>query len=368
MPTMTPPRILLVEDSADDAELLLLELENGGLSVDYRRCENARQLAEALAGGGWQLVLSDYHLPTMTAPEVIRQVHQVDPDMPVVVVSGHIGEEEAVGLMKAGAADFVSKSNLTRLAPAVEREIRDAATRRSERVAVAALRESRERLSELTAFLQSVREEERKALARELHDELGQSLTGLRMDADWLAQSCRGADAAVHAKITAMTRLIDDTLKLVRRMSADLRPAVLDDLGLEAGLEWLLSGFQQRSGVDCSARLALGDGGLPEPAATTVFRLVQESLTNVGRHARARSVRVEAELADGWLSASVSDDGAGFDPAGRRGGSFGLIGMEERLRALGGELHIASRPGAGTRVSFRLPVAAADPSAAASPA
>lgn len=481
-------RILLVEDSDDDAELIVAAMRAGGLDFHYQ-CLSTEQALYTTLAEDWDLVLTDYNLPVLSAHEVVATVRADPRDIPVIVISGHIGEEEAVSLMKSGASDFISKNRLARLVPAVEREIREAEVRRNERAALLALQQqerflrdvtaalgegivvldehcrvifmnpeaerllgwteaellgqcmhetvhrlkadgspypvdecpvmalrhdgdrcqaeddiyvrkdgsrfpvsyvatritdrdgarryvkafqdrtarrqaeqalqaSRRQLRELLAFLQQVREEERTAIARELHDELGQVLSGLRMDVDWLQRRQPGQHGPEAAKLAAMVSLVDDALRTVRRISTDLRPAVLDDLGLEAAIEWLVEGFRSRTGIPCSLELDLAQAPLAESVTTAAFRLVQESLTNIIRHAQAERVEIALAVQEQTLRLLVRDDGVGFDPGTRGPRSFGLLGMRERVLALSGRFGIDSKPGQGTTVSASIPLEA----------
>ncbi|MDH4377282.1 MAG: PAS domain S-box protein [Ramlibacter sp.] len=230
---------------------------------------------------------------------------------------------------------------------------------------------ARQDLARFATEAAAIREQEKSRVARELHDELAQSLTALKMDAVWVRQHLAAAGTpspALSAKIEGMLALLDDSVAATRRIAADLRPLVLDDLGLAPAIEWLVQSFSQRHGVPChldiDESLALG-----EPHATAVFRIVQESLNNVAKHAHAHQawVRVVREAGDCGAPASgvpvdcivlqVRDDGVGFDQAAaRQPQSLGLIGLRERAQLLEGQVRIDSVPGAGTTVEARLPL------------
>jgi signal transduction histidine kinase len=209
----------------------------------------------------------------------------------------------------------------------------------------------------LAAHVEALRESERGALARELHDELGQLLTGMRMELEAADRvRARGADAS--AELAHLMELLDATLASTRSVLSHLRPRVLDDFGLTAALEWLASDTRRRSGLDVRFLATPDDFDVRGEAATGVFRIVQESLTNAMRHARAKSIRVSATLDAEGLVATVTDDGVGLAPvAQRRANSLGLLGMRERAIALGGSFEITSPSVGGTRVTVRLPLA-----------
>jgi len=493
-------RVLLVEDSPDDADLILLELNQAVFSVVSERVDTEAKMRAVMEGGKWDVVISDFNLPKFSAHEALAVLHETSADIPFIIVSGCIGEERAVALMREGASDFVMKDKLARLVHVIERELREVTARREHRQvqqvlhenetllrgittslgeglfvlneggrllfmnpeaerllgwteselfyqdmhriihsqkpdgtslpesccrvlgvlrdggvcrteddvfwrkdgspmpvsivasaimedgkAVAAvvtfqdisqrkqverdLLESREQLRELAAYLQNVREEERTRIARELHDELGQMLTGIKLDARWLASGLSGEQPIIVNKIASMSKLIDETLDAMRRVAADLRPVMLDDLGLVAAVEWLTEEFGKRTGLCIQFELDVGHGcgpvcncekedcKLDVEMATTAFRIVQECLTNVARHAQALHVLVLLKCRDDELMLRISDDGKGMDTnKERKRNSYGAMGMRERVHNLGGTLNFSSAEGEGTSVEVVIPI------------
>ncbi len=228
-----------------------------------------------------------------------------------------------------------------------------------------ALRTSRERLRNLAARLHAVREEERAAAAREIHDELAQALTGLKMDISWLMERLPGDGAPLLERAHAMASLIDTTIGEVRHLSSRLRPAILDDLGLEAAIEWQAQEFARRTGVELELKLKAIDVGLGQDRATAIFRILQETLTNVARHAEASCVEIHLGAKDGTVVLEVQDDGKGItEDALASTQSIGLIGMRERAGALGGQVDIHRVGTGGTAVILRMPVGVQEPSEA----
>lgn len=218
------------------------------------------------------------------------------------------------------------------------------------------LKKAQESLRRLSGMILASQEKERTSIARELHDELGQVLTALRMDAVWLQRRLGGGDAKAAERARAMCELIDRTITEVRSIATRLRPAVLDDLGLVDALEWHTSDFEKRTGVLCRLALGVADQ-IKGVSAIAAYRVAQEALTNVARHAEASRVEVSLFGEGGWLVLRVSDDGKGFDPerhAGPEG--WGVAGMRERAGLVGGNLSILSAPNAGTTVELRLPL------------
>lgn len=219
------------------------------------------------------------------------------------------------------------------------------------------LRQSREQLRDLAAHLQSVREQERADIAREIHDELGQALTALKLDTHWIARTAGGADAGLAARTKAMSGLIDATMQSVRRISSELRPKLLDDLGLSAAIEWQAREFEQRAGIACRIRSRPDDIVLDQARSTTLFRIFQETLTNVARHAQASLVEVSLSAHPaGGVEMVVSDNGRGVTRSQLTDAqSLGIIGMRERVRSLRGTIEFIGRPGSGTTVRVSLP-------------
>lgn len=215
---------------------------------------------------------------------------------------------------------------------------------------------SQERLRELSQHLLTVREEQRSQLARELHDVLGGTLTALKMDIGWLKKHTTETKLATRAD--TMMELVCDAIDTVRKISAELRPGVLDNLGLLDAIEWETGRFRERMGIECKLTLQAAPVEIEEAAAIAIFRIFQEALTNIARHAHATRVDIDAGLVDGNLLLCVQDNGTGFDmtAAGKRK-SYGLIGMAERARQFGATLEIAGEPGCGTRIMLRYPLA-----------
>jgi signal transduction histidine kinase len=195
---------------------------------------------------------------------------------------------------------------------------------------------------------------ERRRLARELHDETGQALTSILLGLKALEGKL--GDASARASAADLRELVVSTLQDVRRLAVELRPSALDDFGLEAALERLTESFAEQTGITVDFQPALADERLPEDVETALYRIVQESLTNVVKHARAQHVSIVLGRKDGAVKAVVEDDGQGFDSTDQNGDGFGLIGMRERLALLGGRLEIESSPGGGTTVAAQVPV------------
>lgn len=217
------------------------------------------------------------------------------------------------------------------------------------------LEESEARLRELAAFLQTVREEERARIARELHDELGQALTALRIDLGWLRNKCSTLGAPAADRVGSALGVVEHSIVSLRRISEDLRPAMLDSLGLAAAVEHHVAQFSQRTGIPCDLTMNREEFDLDSNLATAVFRIIQEALTNVARHADASEISVRIDETDDGIRLTIQDNGRGFSGANDKK-TFGLLGMRERVTILGGSLDIDSQPDRGTRIDGWLPL------------
>ena len=222
--------------------------------------------------------------------------------------------------------------------------------------ATARVSASRQELRALAARLQRAREEERTAIAREIHDELGQALTGIKLDIAWMKRRLE-RDHELGDQCQSIMERIDGTLSTVRRIATELRPSVLDQLGLEAACEWQGQEFSVRTGILVDLDIAVDGATIPEDHASSVFRILQESLTNVARHARASRVTIRLAVVERMLTLEVTDDGIGIDPRRLEGTTaLGVVGMRERALACGGELCITGKPLLGTSVQARIPL------------
>ncbi len=229
-----------------------------------------------------------------------------------------------------------------------------------QRLAETRLRRSHKELRALSERLRNVREEEGTRIAREVHDEIGQALTALQMDVAWLAKRLGAPGAAesenLPAKLRSMSELLDQTIAAVQRIATELRPAVLDELGLEASIEWYVREFEKRTGIVCGFRSELGAEHVDPERATAIFRILQEALTNVARHSGSTRVEIRLSAGSNRLSLEVADDGRGL-PEDRLEvfESLGLLGMRERARSLGGGLSIGRASPSGTVITLTIP-------------
>ncbi len=372
VPTLSAPptQLLVVEDSELDYELLLALLARSGHPVRARRVEDDAGMRGALRDGAVDIVITDHTMPRFDAFAALRVAKEHDPDLPVVVVSGEMSEDLAVAALRAGADDFILKSRMSRIGPAIARSLQAATERRAGREAAAALAESESRLRALTRHLETVKEEERRRIAREIHDDIGATLTAMRFELVSLARQLQGqqpgqdpgqnpgqnpGQADAGSRLRAISNLLEQAVAASHRIQHNLRPPVLD-AGLVAALQWLVQSFASRTAIPARFETNREDLPLPAECAAAMYRVAQESLANISKYAQAQRVAVQLFAAPEEVTLEVSDDGVGFDPGMLQATpGFGIRGLVERARGLGGWAEISSAPSRGTTVMFCVP-------------
>jgi signal transduction histidine kinase len=348
---MSVAAILAVDD--DPKTLLALRELLGGEGQEVVTVRSGDEALRCVLKQDYAVILLDARMPGVDGFETARLIRERERSRhtPIIFLTG--AYEDVSSMFRgyeAGAVDYLVKP----LVPEVLKS----------KIAVfvelynknESLRASEESLRALAARLQSVREEERARIAREIHDHLGQALTGLKMDLTWL-NGRLPAQKNVAEKMESMFKLIDDTIQSVRKLATLLRPEVLDQLGLAAAVGWQARDFQMRTGVRCKVSLPSEPVAAGPELSTAAFRIFQELLTNVARHAAATRVEVAMRAETGRLVLEVLDNGKGIPQADLGGSkSLGLLGMRERAMAFGGSIDFAGTAGKGTRVTVVLPL------------
>ncbi|MEX2125831.1 MAG: response regulator [Woeseia sp.] len=358
--------VLLVDD--DPKNLLALQALLEPLGQNLLSVQSGEDALRLVLDHNPAVIVLDVRMPGMDGFETARLIRgrERSKHIPIIFLTGVSREmESAFRGYEAGAVDYLIKPvvpevlrskvsvfvELHRKNTALANEITE---RKS---AEQRLRESEVQLRALAARLISIREEERTRIAREIHDELGQVLTGLKMDVMWLIKHFSKDQKPLLEKAEIMRQLIDSTMQVVRRIATGMRPQILDDMGLVAAIGWQAREFQKRLGIRCRIELPAQGPDLGSALSTAVFRIFQEILTNIARHAKASSVSVQLDISKVRLTLAVADDGAGIaDSAVRARESLGLAGMQERAHLFGGAVSIRGIPGRGTTVSVSIPV------------
>ena len=365
MTSESKARILLVDDDPRNLAALDAVLSDLGILVAAPSGEAAlRQLLEH----EFAVVLLDARMPGMDGFEVARLIRSRarSRHTPIIFLTGAYEDMSSVFRgYEAGAVDYIVKPLNTDILRSKLRIFIDLyeksaglAREIAERKQIEAqLRASEDSLRGLTARLESVLEKERTRISREIHDELGQALTGLKMDVTWLLGKLPNGKKPLSDKLGSMGGLIDDTIQSVRRIATGLRPELLDEAGLAAAISWQTRDFQMRTGIRCKTSLPADEPEVHPEHATGAFRVFQEVLTNVARHANATRVDVLMKREGDGMVLEVKDNGSGIKEPQRLGGqSLGLLGMRERVALMGGEIEIAGKRGKGTRVTIKVPL------------
>jgi signal transduction histidine kinase len=342
-------KILLVDD--EPKSLYALQELLSTLGENLLIAQSGEEALRLALKNDFAVILLDVRMPGIDGFETAKLIRSRERSRATPIIFLTAAADEMTSMFRGyevGAVDYLMKPvvpEILKSKVAVFVELH----RKSER-----LRESEDKLRRLAAHLISVREEERAHIAREIHDELGQVLTGIKMEVGWLAKRLK--EPALLEKTDSMSRLIDSTVQTVRKIATGLRPEMLDDMGLVAAVGWQAKDFQKRTGIRCRVKLPPEGTKLDIDVSTTAFRIFQEILTNVARHSRATRVDIDLEVSDDTLRLDVADNGVGIGEAELDGKkSLGLLGMHERALLFGGQVGITGSPGHGTRVAVTLP-------------
>ena len=353
-PPQQPIHILHLEDSAIDHSLVLRSLRQSGLTAQLQRVDNLAAFEQAVQTAEFDLILADYRLGGFTAIDAWNCLERQPRRPPFVLLSGAIGEAAAVEAIKLGMSDYLLKDNLGKLAHVVTRAIELAQTRRAKENADAELAASERRLADFALHLQNTIEQERAAIAREIHDDIGGSLAAIKFDLAWMGRHC--ADQATLAHVNTAGDMLQHAIGASQRIMMDLRPAILDQ-GLHPAIQWLAESFQRRSGVATS--LVSNHPGMQssKPIQLTAYRTAQEALTNISKYAQCSQVKIDLSDAEGVLTLEISDNGIGISTeALHNPEAFGIRGLKERAKVAGGWLDISTRQGQGTTVVLTIPL------------
>lgn len=349
-------RILHVEDSELDHQLILAQLRRAGLEVECQRVDTLSEFSQALSEP-WDAIVSDYNLPGFSGLAVLDLLKSSRRVIPFILVSGEIGEDTAVAAMRTGASDYLLKNNLARLAPALLHAIEASETQRARLEADRELLKSKQRLHELAGHLQTSVEMERAAIAREIHDDVGGSLTALKFDLAWMARHAE--DEALRQRVQSALETVSNAIEASQRIMHNLRPAILEQ-GLVAAVQWMSMRFERRTGIQTKVRTSQEQIQLPAGVPLVAYRTAQEALTNVSKHANATRVDIELSVDSGVLTLEVSDNGSGLSPGAlAKARSFGIRGLHERAATVGGWVDLSSSP-RGTSLILSVPLQAPD--------
>lgn len=370
---METANILII---ADDRLLLqalsdMLRIKFDGATVDtFGTLEEAR---ERMIHRDYDIIVSDIRLSGIEGVTILEDIRSRRPNAVIFLLTEDADRELAVRAIAAGAYTFIPKPvdpdilavwitralQMRQISRSMEEQQAVLARYAKEAEQLEQMRAQAQELRHLAAHLEAVREEERTRIARELHDELGQTLTAIKLDLSWLERQISGfpaeASSLLLLKIRFMLKLTQDTIRAVQRISADLRPTILDKVGLPAAVEWQAQQFAQRAGLisefDIDPRIVLD-----KATSVALFRTLQEILTNIARHAQATKVTIKLKQQNGSILMEVMDNGRGISKEQlSSSASLGITGMRERVRLMGGDICISGGPGQGTTVRISVP-------------
>ena len=353
-------RILHLEDSPADHQLTVLTLRRAGMAFTVTQVDTLEAFGQQLVTGAFDIILADYRLPGFTALDAWQVAVAQPAPPPFILLSGAIGEAAAVDAMRLGIADYVLKDDMARLPHVIARAREVHEVRLAREQTALELADSQRRLAALTEHLQSSIEQERAAIAREIHDDIGGALTAIRFDLAWIVRHTTQDGVREHT--LAATAMLQHALGASQRIMMNLRPPILDQ-GLVAAVQWLAENFERRTGLRAQVRSSAPHIPVTDAIQLVAYRTAQEALTNVSKYAQATAVHIDLSHSEGVLTLEVTDDGCGTSASAlAKPKAFGLKGLRERARTVDGWLDISSQPGHGTSVIVSIPL----PSLAAS--
>ena len=347
-------RVLHLEDSASDHLLVKREFQKSGAPVDIMRVENLKTFRSALLENDFDVILADYRLPGLTALDAWTLMNELSVRLPFVLLSGAIGETAAVQAIQAGISDYLPKEDLSKLRHVTQRAIEMHHIVLAREQADAELKHSQKQLASFAEQLQSTIEQERAAIAREIHDDIGGSLAAIRFDLAWMER--HASETSMLAHVQAATDMLQHAVEASQRIMMNLRPAILDQ-GLVAAIHWLGDSFSRRTGIPTQIKAELTNDSLSKDIQLTAYRTAQEALTNASKYAQCTQVKIELAGDEHFLTLEVADNGLGMtDQHTGTSGGFGLTGLRERAKTVGGWLDVSSQRGQGTAITLSIPL------------
>jgi len=314
-------KLLLLEDDPADAALIHKLLQRSGMNFTSKVVSDEKEFLKALDENIFDAVLSDNALPQYTSLKALEVIKKRNPFVAFILVTGTVSEEFAVTIIQQGADDYILKTNLTRLPAAISKVVENKRIQKAKYIAEQETRELNQQLRDLAAHLQNVREEEQTRIAREIHDELGQLLSIIKINISSADKKMHRSIAEAKDNLAEAIKTVDNTVITVRRIAAGLRPAILDDLGLVAALEWHSQEFENLNNIPVIFDSSSPEIQVEKNIATGIYRIYQETLTNILRHSGADKITSSINIIEDQIILSVSDNGKGFEHASHNSGS-----------------------------------------------
>lgn len=351
--------ILHLEDSEADHQLVIRALQKDPRPFSILRVDALQDFQAHARTGRFHVIVADYRLPGFTALDAWHVLHDLEYRPPFILLSGAIGESAAVAAIQLGMSDYLPKDDVRNLRRVIDRAIAVVEAKAAQAQAARELAQSEQRLAQFAQHLQSAIENERAAIAREIHDDIGGSLAAVKLDLSWVAR--QAVSEQVQAHLASAGDMLQHAIGASQRIMMNLRPAILDQ-GLVPAIEWLAQSFQRRTGVRTSLRSNHEHLQASKAIELTVYRTAQEALTNISKYAQCSEVHIELSDAEGVLTLEISDNGCGITPeALQKSGAYGIRGLKERAKVVGGWMDIVTDTGRGTSVILSIPLAAGEP-------
>ncbi len=352
-PDENPMKILHLEDSLLDHQLTCKALEPADNFFEIVRVDSLNGFRLAMTSHAFDVVVADYHLPGFTAIDAWN-IMPSDRTIPFVLLSGAIGEAAAVRAIQLGMSDYLHKDDVSSIGRVILRAIDVHRIRRAKEAVDRELLDSKSRLAQFANHLQDTIESERASIAREIHDDIGGSLAAVRLDLSWIAR--HALQLEIVAKTTTAASMVQHALEASQRIMHDLRPAILDQ-GLFPAAMWLAEQFERRTGIKVEKTGSQIGTNISTDIQLAAYRTIQEAFTNIAKHTNCKLVKLEITDFDNFLTVDIADDGQGFSKEEMlKVKAFGLRGLIERARAVGGWLDISSQPGKGTTIILSVPL------------
>jgi signal transduction histidine kinase len=346
--------ILHLEDSEIDHQLVVRALHKEGLAFSIERVDTLEDFQQSNSATQYDVILADYRLPGFTALDAWHALQNQPLRPPFILLSGAIGETAAVAAIQLGISDYLPKDDLRNLRRVIERTLALFEAQHAQAQAVLELAQSEKRLAQFAEHLQSAIENERAAIAREIHDDIGGSLAAVKLDLSWVTRHSDSAEVQSH--LSSAADMLQHAIGASQRIMMNLRPAILDQ-GLVPAIQWLAESFQRRTGVRTSLSTNHDQLRASKAVELTAYRTAQEALTNISKYAQCSEVNIDLSDAEGVLTLEISDNGRGISPADlQKGEAFGIRGLKERAKVVGGWLDISTGQGTGTTVILSVPL------------
>src|SRR5450830_529455 len=357
-PPPRPLRILRLEDSAVDHELVKRALLKSHEPCELERVETLNEFERRVKEFEFDVILADYRLPGFTALDAWHILQQQAQQPPFVLLSGAIGEPAAVAAIKTGISDYLAKDDLGRLAQVIRRALEVHSIRRAKEMADSELAKSEKRLADFADHLQMTMEQERAAISREIHDDIGGALAAVRFDLSWISRHT--ADPITLEHVAAATEMLQHALGASQRIMMNLRPAILDQ-GLVAAVQWLALGFSKRTGIETTVHTPTEMSSLSKAIQLVAYRTAQEALKNIVKYANCDHVIIDISDAESVLTLEIKDNGKGITPKELcKPKSFGIRGLHERAKTVGGWIDVSTNATSGTSIILSVPLLVSD--------